>query len=96
MCDLLYEFVRIKNDSIIRLSEEFDFDFTEDFSKFTIVDGEEGDYGEVSYYHNNNLVGKKIFHDGDDYDYEYTDYGKELMIAKFRELVGEALEIDNV
>jgi hypothetical protein len=57
----------------------YDFRYKEDLSEFTVIDGEEGDYGIIKFY---SLCGKllavrEVF-GGDDSDIEFTQYAKEL------------------
>lgn len=78
------------------LDDIFDWEFkhdiylslTSDYAKFVVVDGEEGDYGIIQYFHGEELFGIKHVHGGDIEDRELTPYGKkvlgDLMIAKIK------------
>jgi len=69
-----------------------EFDYEEDYTFFNVEDGEEGDYGNILYYYNANLVAVKTVFGGDDDDIDYTSYGKKLLGDKMLELVKSKIE----
>lgn len=66
------------------LSDWFD-DLEADHSEWTVVDGEEGDYGAVHYSENGQRVGSKISKGGDDDSLVLTDYGTLRAMSMIRE-----------
>lgn len=65
-----------------------------DFEDFTVVDGEEGDYGIIKYLDTNyNLLAIKNVYGGYEYDYEFTDYCKELLEPRILDIVKYKIEI---
>lgn len=65
-------------------------EFTVDDSGFTVVDGEEGDYGTILYSDSEGLVATKIVHGGDREEVIFTRYGKWIMVAKLAAMFRKA------
>lgn len=59
-----------------------DDDLRTDYSQLNYVDGEEGDWGIVRYYKDEELIATKIAHGGDDEEIEFTQFGKYLLNAR--------------
>lgn len=53
--------------------------FTRDYSKFTYVDGEEGDYGDILCYQGKELVYTHKIYGGDCEEIVLTEFGKNLV-----------------
>jgi hypothetical protein len=74
---------------------EYDeIEYRSDYSDFTVVDGEEGDYGIIKHYSLNSslLVAITTIKGGDDEDTEFTKYGKELLGARAIEILRKSIE----
>ncbi len=82
--------IRLKFDECIR--EDLD-DYKADYSEFTIVDGEEGDYGTIKYYYGTELVAIKTVHGGDEEEIEYTRFGQRLFNAKLINALSKAIKL---
>lgn len=73
---------------IRELLDSLDPHLTPDYSKFTVVDGEEGDYGVISYSdHTGQLVAVKTVHGGDHEDVDFTEYGIAMMGGVVRSIL---------
>jgi hypothetical protein len=70
-----------------------DIDYTVDNSGFTVVDGEEGDYGIIKYLSKNNeLIAIHHIYGGDSEDIEFTELGKALLRNKVIEIINYKIE----
>jgi len=56
-----------------------DVKYTTDSSEFTVVDGEESDYGIIKYFVDDVLVARKMVHGGDHEEIDFTFEGIELL-----------------
>lgn len=67
--------------------DEYELDYEKDDSNYHIIDGEEGDYGIIKYFHNNIHICDYVNCGGDSDYYEYTEEGqkhfKELALKIF-------------
>lgn len=61
-------------------SENININYKENYDNFTIVDGEEGDFGVIEYYGSDGylLAAKEVF-GGDDYNFKYTEKCKSIL-----------------
>ncbi len=91
--DMLKEFWN--SEICYRFSQLIDDDtqeFVADNSDFTVVDGEEGDYGVIRYSDAaGQLVAVRTVHGGDSEDVAFTDHGKAMMRNKLRAVMEKAL-----
>lgn len=69
-------------------------EFEIDMSEFTVVDGEEGDYGKITYRDKTGVIAVKTVHGGDDYDVEFTPYGRAVMVGHFLTILDNVLRPD--
>ena len=94
-CDLLEEFWRYvveSNVNTILHSNNPCPEFKTDMSEFVAVDGEEGDHGKITYSDlNGRVVAIKTVHGGDDYDVEFSEHGRLLMILLLVPLIDQAI-----
>jgi hypothetical protein len=74
--DFLYDFQYSLESKLEILEPEVETDF----SNFTVVDGEEGDFGTIKYTHNGVLIATKVVHGGDREEYDWTVEGRNLMV----------------
>lgn len=67
--------------------ESFTDTFTKDYTHWNCVDGEEGDYGSILYYNKTELVCEFKSTGGDNDWYEFTPYGKKLLLDEMLRLL---------
>lgn len=70
-----------------------DDDYRADYSQFNVVDGEEGDYGVIRYFHGDELVAIKNVYGGDSEEVEFTSFGKTLFNAKLINALTDATKV---
>lgn len=68
-----------------------DDDYVADYAEFNVVDGEEGDYGVITYLHDNEVVAIRTIFGGDDERIKFTDFGKSLFNAKLQKALSLAM-----
>lgn len=77
--DLAVEFWQQQAGQVTSWLDSADYQFDVDRSGFTVVDGEEGDFGKIVYSKNGMVVATLEVFGGDQEDLEFTPYGKALM-----------------
>lgn len=69
------------------LMNDFIDTFESDSSGWVVVDGEEGDHGQILYRHNGVLVAKMVSSGGDTDYYEFTPEGKDILLSKYLSII---------
>lgn len=78
----------------MELLDEAELGLEEDWSKFTVVDGEEADHGIIRYLDSTGeAIVIKIVRGGDDEEYEVAEYGKDIINKKLVDLFEKSLDM---
>lgn len=79
--------IDVSNEHVKKATDDLLESLTEDDSEFHVVDGEEGDNGQIRYFHNNQLFATVNVYGGDNEDIEFTDYGKAILQEQCKHLL---------
>lgn len=71
----MYDVINVLRDELDKLDDEL----TKDSSGYVYVDGEEGDYGDILYYLETELIYTHRIHGGDMEEIILTDMGKKIV-----------------
>ncbi len=85
---------RPNDDELLQAEDNsYDNEIRKDTTDFTVVDGEEGDYGNYKYYSpNNSLLAIWICQGGDVYWYEFTKAGHDYFAPAVLRLIENQLK----